>query len=194
LLGRHLDQHAPRFGGGGAHLLAAPLHPGRAGGAALVHAGGGVPHHHRDAAARHVELFRHALADGGEQPLPPVHRAEEGRYGAVGLDRDVGVELARDERRLAALRGGRIDRQHGVESDRHADRDHQRARAFEQRAAGEVRHFFHSGHGGLPQPIISAARFTARRIAPWGPPRQFRPHPPPLIPPPPPLLFPPPPL
>ena len=38
-LGRcHLEQHAPRFGGGHAHLDAAELQAGRAGRAALVHA------------------------------------------------------------------------------------------------------------------------------------------------------------
>src|SRR5439155_27159955 len=44
LLCRHLDQDAPRFGGGDAHLLAAQLDAGRAGGAALVHRGGGYAH------------------------------------------------------------------------------------------------------------------------------------------------------
>ena len=39
LLRRHLDQHAARLGGGHAHLLATELDAGRAGCAALVHAG-----------------------------------------------------------------------------------------------------------------------------------------------------------
>ena len=42
LLRRHLDQHAARFGGGHAHLPAAQLDAGGAGGAALIDAGGGV--------------------------------------------------------------------------------------------------------------------------------------------------------
>ena len=87
---RQLDQHAPRFGCGHAHLLAAVLDAGRAGGAALVHARFGVAHEHADALERHVELFRHDLADRGIETLRHVGLAEEGGDRAVGIHRDVG--------------------------------------------------------------------------------------------------------
>src|SRR5262249_30122885 len=64
---RHLDEHAARLGRGHAHLLAAHLDAGRARGTALVHAGGGIAHDYGDGLERHVELFRHHLADGDEQ-------------------------------------------------------------------------------------------------------------------------------
>ena len=101
----HLDQDAARFGRGHAHLLAAELDAGGAGGAALVHAGGGVAHDHLDGLERHVEFFRHHLPDGDEQALAHVHLAEEGGDGAVGIDRDIGGELVGRQRRLGrALR------------------------------------------------------------------------------------------
>jgi len=85
----HLDEHAARFGRGHAHLLAAELDAGGAGGAALVHAGGGVAHDHGDGLERHVEFLRHHLPDGDEQALAHVHLAEEGGDGAIGIDRDI---------------------------------------------------------------------------------------------------------
>src|SRR6185295_19674438 len=57
------------------------------------------------------------------------------------------------------------DAEHGVEADRRADRDHERSAGLEQRAARECGRLFVSGHGALPQPIIAAARLTARMIA-----------------------------
>ena len=178
--GRHLDEHAPRLGGGHAHLLAAVLDAGRARGAALVHAGGGVAHDHGHGLERHVELLRHDLADGDEQALAHVHLAEEGGDGAVGIDGDVGGELVGSERRLRPLRQGTLreglaDAEYGVEPDRRADRDHQRAAGLEQRTAGELRGFFVSGHRRLPQPIISDARLTARMMPICVPQRHLRP-------------------
>jgi hypothetical protein len=76
--GGHFDQHAARFGGSCAHLHAAALDAGRARGAALVDAGGGVTHDDFDGLERHVELFRHDLSDGDEQALAHVHLAEKG--------------------------------------------------------------------------------------------------------------------
>ncbi len=104
LVGGHLEQHAARFGRGHAHLLAAELDAGRARGAALVHARRGVAHVDLDGLERHVELLGHHLADSDEQAVAHVHLAEEGRHGAVGVDGDVGRELLRRQRRLAALR------------------------------------------------------------------------------------------
>ena len=80
LLGRHVQQHAARLGRGHAHLLAAELDAGRARCAALVHAGRGVAHVDLHGLERHVELFRHHLADGDEQAVAHVHLAEEGRH------------------------------------------------------------------------------------------------------------------
>ena len=175
---RHLHEHAARLGGRHAHLLAAHLDAGRARGAALVHAGGGIAHDHGDGLERHVELFRHHLADGDEQALAHVHLAEEGGNGAVGIDGDVGGELIGRERRLGALRECFADAEHGIERDRRADGDHQRAAGFEQRTpgdGGELLGVFVSGHCRLPQPIIAAARLTARRMPMWVPQRHLRP-------------------
>src|SRR5262249_38745801 len=77
--------------------------------------------------------------------------------------------------RLRALRKCLADAEHGLEPDRHADRDDQCAAGLEHRATGEVRDFFVSGHGRLPQPIISDARLTARRMLMWVPHRHLRP-------------------
>ncbi len=175
---RHIDEHAARLGGRHAHLLAAHLDAGRARRAALVHASGGVAHDDGDGLERHVKLFRDHLADGDEQALTHIHLAEEGRDGAVGIDGDVGGELIRRERRLGALREGVADAEHGVERDRRAERDHQRAARLEQRTPGdarEMRGFFHLGHCRLPQPIIAAARLTARRMPICVPQRHLRP-------------------
>ena len=174
---RHLDEHAARFRGGHAHLHAAPLDAGRARGAALVHAGGGIAHDDLDRLEWHVEFFRHHLADGDEQPLPHVHLAEERGHRAVGVHGDEGGELIRHERRLGALRQGLAGGKRGVERDCRADRDHQRAACFEQRAAGdgELRRVVHLGHDRLPQPIVAAARLTARRMLMWVPQRHLRP-------------------
>ena len=174
-LRRHLDEDAARLGGGGAHLLAAVLDAGRAGGAALVHAGAGVAHDDLDALERHVELFGDHLADGREQALPHIHLAEERRHGAVRVDGDVGIELARHERRARSLRGGRLDGENGVEADRHADRDHEGAAGLEEGAARERRRLVHLGHARLPQPIISDARFMARMMPICVPQRHLRP-------------------
>ena len=173
--GRHLDQHAARFGRGHAHLLAAELDAGRAGGAALVHAGGGVAHVDLDGLERHVELLRHDLADGDEQPVAHVHLAEEGRDGAVGVDGDVGGELVGRQRRLRALRERIVDAEQHVEADRRADRNDERAGAHQHRAAGQRRGLFHLGHDALPQPIIAAARLTALRMLTCVPQRHLRP-------------------
>ncbi len=175
LLGRHLDQHAARFRRRHAHLLAAELDAGGAGRAALVHRGRGVAHEHRHGLERNVELFGHHLADGDEQAVAHVHLAEERRDRAVGIDRDVGGELVRHQRGLRALRMRRIDREQRVEAERRADRHHERARALEQRAAGERGRLVHFGHVRLPQPIIVAARLTARRMPMCVPQRHFRP-------------------
>jgi hypothetical protein len=175
LLGRHLDQHAARFGRRHAHLLPAALDTRGSRGAALVHAGGGVAHDHGDGLERHVELFRHHLADGDEQALAHIHLAEESGNAAVGINGDVRGELVGRERRLRALCKCIANAEHGIVSDRHADRDHQRATGLEQRAAREMRGLFHLGHCHLPQPIISAARLTARRMPICVPQRHLRP-------------------
>ena len=173
---RHLDEDAARFGRGHAHLLAAELDTGGAGGAALVHAGGGVSHDHGDGLERHVEFLRHHLPDGDEQALAHVHLPEEGGDGAVGIDRDIGGELVGHQRRSCrALRERLSDVEHGVEPDRHADRYDQRAAGLEHCTAGELRGFFLSGHGRLPQPIIADARLTARRMLICVPQRHLRP-------------------
>ena len=180
-LGRgHLDQHAARLGGGHAHLLAAELDAGGAGGTPLVHAGGGVAHEDGDGLERHVELFRHHLSDGDEQAVAHVHLAEEGGDGAVGVDRDEGGQLVGHQRRLGRDRGGVLrerppQAEDGVERDRHPDRNHQCAAGLEHGAAGELRGFFLSGHGRLPQPIIADARLTARRMLICVPQRHLRP-------------------
>ena len=137
LLRRHVDQHAPRFGRGHPQLLAAELDAGRAGGAALVHAVGGIAHVDLDRLERHVELFGDDLADGDEQAVAHVHLAEVGVDGAVGIHGDVGRELVRRQRRLGALGAGLADRQQGIEAHRHADRDDERTAGLEQSAAGE---------------------------------------------------------
>ena len=49
------------------------------------------------------------------------------------------------------------------------------AAGFEQRAAREICGFFRSGHGAFPQPIIVAARLTARRMLMWVPQRHLSP-------------------
>ena len=173
---RHLDQHAARFRRRHAHLLAAELDAGGAGGAALVHRRAGVAHDHLDVSERNVELFRHDLADGDVQPVAHVHLAEIGRHAAVGIDRDVGRQLIGRQRRLGALRVGLLDRQHGLQRDGRADRDHQRAAPEQHRAAGERRRLFEFCHDALPQPIISAARLTALRMLMCVPQRHLRPE------------------
>ena len=90
LVGCHLDQHAFCFGGGHAHLLAAFLHAGRTGCAALIDAGVGVADENPGAGERNIELFRHHLPDGDVEPLPHVHLAEIDIDAAVGVDGDVG--------------------------------------------------------------------------------------------------------
>ena len=173
---RHLDQHAARFRRRHAHLLAAELDAGGAGGAALVHRCGGVAHDDLDALERNVELFRHDLADGDMQPVAHVHLAEIGRHAAVGVDRDVGRQLIGRQRRLGALRVSLADRQHGLQRDGGADRNDQRAAAEQHRAAGERRGLFKFCHDTLPQPIISAARLTALRMLMCVPQRHFKPE------------------
>ena len=174
--GRHLDQHAARFRRRHAHLLAAVLNAGGAGGAALVHRRAGVAHDHLDGLERNVEFLRHDLADGDVQPVPHIHLAEESRYAAVGIDRDVGRQLIGCQRRLGALRISRLDRQHSVERDGGADRYDQGAAAEQDRAAGEGRSLFKFCHGALPQPIIVAARLTALRMLMCVPQRHFKPE------------------
>ncbi len=102
---------------------------------------------------------------------------KKARYRAVGVDRDVGRELVGHQRRPGRRRLGerRIDRKQGLGGDRHADRDDQRAAALEERAAGEIRGLFHFRHDRLPQPIIDAARLTARRMFMWVPQRHLSP-------------------
>ena len=175
LLGRHLDQHAPRLGGRHAHLLAAELDPRRAGGAALVHAGRSVAHDHGDGLERHIELLRHHLSDGDEQPLPHVHLSEERRHAAVSIDGDIRGQLIRGERGLCSLCDRIADLEHGRKPDRHADRDDERSAGLKHGAAREMRGFFDPAHGLLPQPIISTARLTARRMPIWVPQRHLRP-------------------
>ena len=164
LLRRHFHQHAARFRRGDAHLPAAGLDAGRAGRAALVHAGAGVGHEHGDGLERHVELFRHDLADRDVETLAHVHLAEERGYRAVAADRDVGRKLFGHERRFGSLRESRVHAEHGIERDRRADRDHEGAAAGEHRTAGEGLRLLMLGHDRLPQPIIVAARLTARRM------------------------------
>ena len=175
LLRRHLHEHPARLGRRGAHLHTAALDAGRAGGAALVHAGAGVGHVHLHPLERHVELFGHHLADRDVESLAHVHLAEEGGDRAVAVDGDVGGELVRHQRRAGALREGRVDREHGVEADRHADRHDHGAGALEHRAAGERGEPVHLRHDRLPQPIIVAARLTARRMFMWVPQRHLSP-------------------
>ena len=79
LLGRHLDQHAARFGGRLAHLPAAELDAGRARAPPWFTLVAVSPMITVTRLERHVELFGHDLADGDEQALAHVHLAEEGR-------------------------------------------------------------------------------------------------------------------
>ena len=136
LFRRHLDQHAPRLGGGHAHLFAAFLDAGRTGRTALIDAGVGVADVQLDAGEWSIEFLRHDLPNGDRQPLSHVHFAEVGRDGAVGIDGDVGGELVGRERRF----GGRgiLGRANGLPCDRSADRDDKRAAGLEQGAAREA--------------------------------------------------------
>src|ERR1041385_9125716 len=68
-----------------------------------------------------------------------------------------------------------VDREQRVEAERGADRHHQCASAFEQRTARERGRLLEFGHGGLPQPIIVAARLTALRMLTCVPQRHLRP-------------------
>ena len=90
---------------------------------------GGVAHDDVDGLERNVEFFGHHLADSDMQAMAHVHLAEEGRHAAVSIDGDVGGKLIGSERRLCALRKSLADRQHGIERDGSADRDHERAAA-----------------------------------------------------------------
>ncbi len=173
LVGRHGDQHAPRFGCGHAHLPAALLQTGRAGRAALIDAGCGVAHEHLDGLERHIELFGDDLPDGGEQSLSHIHLAEIGGNGAVAVDGDVRRQLVGRQRRLGGDRHRVVGRVR--ERGRRADRDDERTAGLENGAARKDRGFVLSGHGALPQPIIAAARLTARKIAIWVPQRHFSP-------------------
>ena len=175
--GRHLDQYAARFGGGDAHLLAAVLDAGGAGGAALVHAGGGVAHEYLDGLERHIELFGNHLADGDEDALAHVHLAEIGIDGAVGVDRNEGRELIRRERRLRshALRVGGLHLQHSIERRPACRPTRRTCRRPAGSSGGRTWSFFHFGHDRLPQPIISAARLTARMMPICVPQRHLRP-------------------
>ena len=175
LVCRHVDQYASRFRGGDTHLPAALLDAGRAGGAALVYGDRRVAHEHLDRLERHVELFGDHLADGNEHALAHVHLAEVGRHGAIGVDRDVGRQLIRRQRRLGRDRHSVVGRADGLERDRGADRDHECAAGSQQSAARKGCGFFVSGHDGLPQPIAAAARLTARRMAMCVPQRHFSP-------------------
>ncbi len=178
----HLDQHAACFRRRHAHLLAAVQDAGGTGGAALVHAVGGVTHVDFDGLERDVEFFRNHLADGDEQAVAHVHLAEVGRDGAVGVDRDVGRKLVRRQRRLgSALRERGIDAEQCVEAHRCTDRYDECATGLEKGAAGERGGFFLLGHGVLPQPIIVAARLTAFMMLTCVPQRHLSPSSAPLI-------------
>ena len=151
-LGRHVDQHAARLGGGHAHLLAALLDAGRAGGAALIEAGIGVADENLHAGVRNVEFLGDHLLDGDRKPLAHVHLAEIGRDGAVGVDGDVGRQLVGHQRRFGSDRGSAVGRMRGVKRHRRADRDDQGAAGFQQRAAREIFGLFVLGHGSLLSP------------------------------------------
>src|SRR5262249_26339212 len=73
------------------------------------------------------------------------------------------------------LRQRLIDSEKRIDPDRDADRDNQGAAGFERGATGERSGLFEFGHRRLPQPIISAARLTARRMLMWVPQRHLRP-------------------
>ena len=162
--GSHFGEHATRFRCGHAHLLAATPDARRPGSAALVHAAGRIAHDDFHSRKRHVELFGNHLADGDKQPLAHVHLSEKGGDRAVSVHRDVGRELVGRERRFCILRKRLLDCSEGFPADRRSHRHHQRAAGREQRAAGEMRDLLHLHHFRLPQPIISAARLTARRM------------------------------
>src|SRR4029078_1509861 len=104
-----------------------------------------------------------------------VHLAEEGGDRAVGVDGDVGRQLVRRERRLGALRVGLVDAEQGVETERRADRNDERAGAHQHGAAGGGGGVFHFCHYALPQRIIAAARLTALRMLTWVPQRHLMP-------------------
>jgi len=94
---------------------------------------------------------------------------------AVSVHRDKGRQLIGRQLRLCCRRRGALSAG-GAKRKRRTDRDDERATGLQQCAAREVCGFFHSGHCGLPQPIIAAARLTARTIAMWVPQRHFRPR------------------
>jgi len=103
-----------------------------------VHAAGGVGQIELDGLERHVELFGDHLADGDGDAVAHVHLAEEGGDGAVGIDGNVGRELVGRQRWFdSGLCMGLADGEDGVEADRHADRDDERAAGLEKGAARE---------------------------------------------------------
>ena len=80
LLRRHLDEEAPRLGGGVAHLRAAELEAGAAAGAALIDGARGVAHHHRDPLERQVELVGDELRHRRHRRPAPCRSCRRRRW------------------------------------------------------------------------------------------------------------------
>ena len=90
---RHLEQHAPRFGGDAAHRIAVGLQRIRSARAALIDGDVGAAHHAGRVLERDVELVRHDLAERGAGALAEIGLADEERRGVVGTNDDPRVEL-----------------------------------------------------------------------------------------------------
>ena len=127
----------------------------------------GVAHHDTDPFDRHIELLGDDLGDRDIDALAHVHLAEIGDDTAVGIDGELAVELVGRERRLDRARPA----VGGGETAGNAERDDERAGAFEEVAAVDRE----LGHRSLPY-AACAARLTARRIAICVPQRHLRPE------------------
>ena len=135
---------------------------------ALVRRTGRVAQHHADAAQRHVEFFRHDLAQCRAYAGAQVHMAVERRHTAVVPDREQDFRpfewVGRDQRRLAGgeRRGQRRltrDQQYAGSGVQASARKRGIGAACHDEAAPALR-------------ITCAARFTALRISRWVPQRQ----------------------
>ncbi len=102
LLRGGFHEQLARFGRRAAQGPRARLDAGAAGGSALVAGERRVAHHDVDLVDVHIELVGHDLRDRDIERLAHVHLAEEGGDAAVGQNRDPGIELGGNKRRLDA--------------------------------------------------------------------------------------------
>ena len=120
LVGRRLQQHHARDRAATADIVLRAADAAAAAGRHVAPdafagevAAGGDPID-RDLLPIAFELFGHELGEAGERALAHLRAGDPDHAGVVGLDHDPGIDLGA----LGALRGGRLDAERHVETER----------------------------------------------------------------------------